>query len=119
MTIGWLGGLSAGEILLILAVVLLLFGARRLPDLARSLGDSRQTIEKLAAFAQQQSIETAGTKPALVPMTFFVSEADHAMLCEAFDKAAGDPAGGTRTQRRVEALKRMAEAFNNRSNIKM
>jgi len=88
-------------------------------DLARSLGDSRQTIEKLAAFAQQQSIETAGTKPALVPMTFFVSEADHAMLCEAFDKAAGDPAGGTRTQRRVEALKRMAEAFNNRSNIKM
>lgn len=78
-------------------------------ELARSLGDSVRTIEKLAAFAGQQMTAAAKEKPALVPMTFFVSEADHAMLCEAFDKAAGEE--GTRTERRLRALKRMAEAF--------
>ena len=46
MTIGWLGGLGTGEIILILAVVLLLFGARRLPDLARSLGQSLREFKK-------------------------------------------------------------------------
>jgi len=40
MNIGW------PEILLILLVVLLLFGARRLPDLARSLGKSLREFKK-------------------------------------------------------------------------
>jgi ParB/RepB/Spo0J family partition protein len=84
------------------------YGSR---ELARSLGDSARTIEKLAAFAGQQTPAAREERPALVPMTFFVSEADHAMLCEAFERAAGCDEGGTRTQRRVRALKRMAEAF--------
>jgi sec-independent protein translocase protein TatA len=37
---------GGGEILLILAVVLLLFGARKLPDLARSLGASAKEFRK-------------------------------------------------------------------------
>jgi ParB/RepB/Spo0J family partition protein len=80
-------------------------------ELSRSLGDSTRTIEKLAAFAGQQTLPAMKEKPALVPMTFFVSEADHAMLCEAFENAAGDSEGGTRTERRLRALKRMAETF--------
>ena len=40
MNIGW------PEILLILVVVLLLFGAKRLPDLARSLGKSMHEFKK-------------------------------------------------------------------------
>ncbi|MBU4211751.1 MAG: twin-arginine translocase TatA/TatE family subunit [Verrucomicrobia bacterium] len=40
MNIGW------PEILLILLVVLLLFGAKRLPDLARSLGKSLREFKK-------------------------------------------------------------------------
>ncbi|MFA5042435.1 MAG: twin-arginine translocase TatA/TatE family subunit [Kiritimatiellia bacterium] len=40
MSIGW------PEILLILLVVLLLFGAKRLPDLARSLGKSLNEFKK-------------------------------------------------------------------------
>jgi sec-independent protein translocase protein TatA len=40
MNIGW------PEILLILLVVLLLFGAKRLPDLARSLGKSLNEFKK-------------------------------------------------------------------------
>jgi sec-independent protein translocase protein TatA len=38
--------LSTPELLIILAVVLLLFGARKLPDLARSLGASAKEFRK-------------------------------------------------------------------------
>ncbi|MBX7158907.1 MAG: twin-arginine translocase TatA/TatE family subunit [Acidimicrobiia bacterium] len=37
-----MGGLGATELLIILAVVVLLFGATRLPKLARSLGESKK-----------------------------------------------------------------------------
>jgi sec-independent protein translocase protein TatA len=37
---------GGGEILLILAVLVLLFGARKLPDLARSLGASAKEFRK-------------------------------------------------------------------------
>jgi sec-independent protein translocase protein TatA len=38
--------IGAGEIILILAVLLLLFGAKKLPDLARSLGKSAREFKK-------------------------------------------------------------------------
>ncbi len=38
--------LGLGEILIILAVVLLLFGAKRLPEIARSLGRSSNEFKK-------------------------------------------------------------------------
>lgn len=41
-----LGGVSFGELLIILVVVLLLFGAKRLPELARSLGKSLGEFKK-------------------------------------------------------------------------
>ena len=36
--LGFLGGLGAGEIFLLVVVILLLFGAKRIPDLARGIG---------------------------------------------------------------------------------
>ena len=36
--LGFLGGLGGGEIFLLLIVILLLFGAKRIPDLARGIG---------------------------------------------------------------------------------
>jgi sec-independent protein translocase protein TatA len=38
--------IGAGEIILVLAVLLLLFGARKLPELARSLGRSARELRK-------------------------------------------------------------------------
>jgi sec-independent protein translocase protein TatA len=37
--------IGAGEIILILAVLLLLFGAKKLPDLARSIGKSARALK--------------------------------------------------------------------------
>ena len=37
-TLAFLGNMSIGEILVILLVILLVFGAKRIPELARSLG---------------------------------------------------------------------------------
>ena len=36
--LGFLGGLGTGEVVVLLAVVLLFFGAKRIPDLAKGLG---------------------------------------------------------------------------------
>ena len=36
--LGFLGGLGSGEVIVLLIVVLLFFGAKRIPDLARGLG---------------------------------------------------------------------------------
>jgi sec-independent protein translocase protein TatA len=41
-----LANLGAPEILIILVVVLLLFGAKKLPDLARSIGASAKEFKK-------------------------------------------------------------------------
>jgi sec-independent protein translocase protein TatA len=39
-------GLGTPELLLILAIILLLFGGKKLPELSRSLGDSLKELRK-------------------------------------------------------------------------
>lgn len=36
--LGFLGGIGTGEVIILLVVILLFFGAKRIPDLARGLG---------------------------------------------------------------------------------
>ena len=50
--LGILGGLGGGEMILLVLVILLLFGAKRIPDLARGIGkgikefkDARNGVE--------------------------------------------------------------------------
>ncbi len=51
--------LGAGEIILILLVLLLLFGAKRLPELAKGLGKSLKEFKKATRDVQNE-IENAG-----------------------------------------------------------
>lgn len=53
-TLGLLGGIGPSELLLIFAVLVLLFGAEKLPQLARSMGTSMGEFKK----AQKESEES-------------------------------------------------------------
>jgi len=78
-------------------------------ELARWIGDSKTSIEKLNALSQNQPLPKTGAKPVLLPMTFFMTEAQHALLAAAFDKAAQKDT--PRSQQRIGALMRMAQDF--------
>ncbi|HEY9331625.1 Sec-independent protein translocase subunit TatA [Streptomyces sp. NBC_00385] len=55
-----MGNLKPLEIVLIIAVILLLFGAKKLPDMARSLGKSARIL-KSEAKAMKKDDEPAAT----------------------------------------------------------
>lgn len=54
-----MGALGTPELLIILAVVILLFGARKLPELSRSVGQSIQEFRK--ASKESESDESSDT----------------------------------------------------------
>jgi len=60
-------GLGGPELLLILAVVLLLFGAKKLPELAKGLGRSVKEFKK--ATVEEEEEESVSTKPTAVATT--------------------------------------------------
>jgi sec-independent protein translocase protein TatA len=55
-------GLGYQELLIILVIVLILFGANRLPELAKSLGSSVKEFKKGVNEAQKDETTTAATK---------------------------------------------------------
>ena len=55
-------GLGYQELLLILVIVLILFGAQRLPDLARSLGSSVKEFKKGVADLKDEASATEKKK---------------------------------------------------------
>lgn len=48
-TLGFIDGLGGGEMMLIFFVILILFGGKRLPELARGLGKSVREFKKATA----------------------------------------------------------------------
>lgn len=56
-------GLRGQELLIILLIVLLIFGARKLPDLARSLGASAKEFRKGVEEGSEEVSETTATEP--------------------------------------------------------
>ena len=52
-------GLRGQELLIILLIVLLIFGARKLPDLARSLGSSAKEFRKGIEEGNKEDVEGA------------------------------------------------------------
>ncbi|MFF1304273.1 Sec-independent protein translocase subunit TatA [Streptomyces sp. NPDC058307] len=61
------GRLGAPEIILILVVIVLLFGAKKLPDMARSLGKSARILKSEAKAMKEEGGSTA--TPAGPPTT--------------------------------------------------
>ena len=57
-------GLGYQELLLILVIVLILFGAQRLPDLAKSLGSSVKEVKKgVSEITKDDTAATTTTPP--------------------------------------------------------
>ncbi|MFC8534176.1 Sec-independent protein translocase subunit TatA [Streptomyces sp. NPDC057249] len=56
------GKLGAPEIILILVVIILLFGAKKLPDMARSLGKSARILK-----SEAKAMKSEGGNTAAVP----------------------------------------------------
>ncbi|MET7570564.1 Sec-independent protein translocase subunit TatA [Streptomyces sp. NPDC005492] len=61
------GRLGAPEIILILVVIVLLFGAKKLPDMARSLGKSARILKSEAKAMKEEGNSTSA--PAGPPNT--------------------------------------------------
>jgi len=55
-------GLRAQELLIVLLIVLLIFGARKLPDLARSLGASAKEFRKGVSEGSEEATEAQASE---------------------------------------------------------
>lgn len=62
-----MGPLGTTEIILIVAVLFLLFGASRLPQLAKSLGQSRKAFKEGMREAEEESVEDKSLPKADAP----------------------------------------------------
>ena len=81
-------------------------------ELSRMLSDSKAAIEKLNCLARQQPLpKPKPEKPFLLPMTFFVTEPQHRLISEAFEKAVKENESGSRTEKRLLALCRIAKNY--------
>ncbi|NUP23274.1 MAG: Sec-independent protein translocase subunit TatA [Streptomyces sp.] len=58
-----MGKLGPTEIILILVVIILLFGAKKLPDMARSLGKSARILKSEAKAMKDEGKSTAPADP--------------------------------------------------------
>jgi sec-independent protein translocase protein TatA len=58
------GRLGAPEIILILVVIILLFGAKKLPDMARSLGKSARILKSEAKAMKEEKSSAPADPPA-------------------------------------------------------
>ena len=76
--------LGGGEIILILAIVLILFGAKRLPELAKGLGQGIKEFKKATHNASEGLREAMAESPPttprrLAPATTSSTAPDHAV----------------------------------------
>ncbi|MEU5715120.1 Sec-independent protein translocase subunit TatA [Streptomyces sp. NPDC020403] len=80
-----IGNLKPLEIVLIIAVILLLFGAKKLPDMARSLGKSARILKSEAKAMKKDDADTAA------PTTETVADpAPQATTARTIQAAPGD-----------------------------
>lgn len=80
-------GIGAPELIIVLLVVLLLFGATRLPKLARSMGEASKEFKKGIG---EKDAETAATPPASEQKVTMTQAELDAMLAEREARARKD-----------------------------
>lgn len=56
--LGFLGGIGTGEVIILLVVILLFFGAKRIPDLARGLGKGIKEFKDAKNGSDEKGNET-------------------------------------------------------------
>ncbi|MFE3514428.1 Sec-independent protein translocase subunit TatA [Streptomyces sp. NPDC059166] len=79
-----IGNLKPLEIVLIIAVILLLFGAKKLPDMARSLGKSARILK-----SEAQAMKKDGAEPA-APTAENVADTTQPTTARTIQAAPGD-----------------------------
>jgi sec-independent protein translocase protein TatA len=60
-------GLGFGELLLIFAVLLMLFGAKRLPEVASGMGKGIRDFKRAINGLDEQALQSSQTPPAVQP----------------------------------------------------
>ena len=64
-TVGFISNLAGGDMIIILALALMFFGAKRLPELARGLGQAVSEFNKAKEDVHRQI--TTSTEPSVQP----------------------------------------------------
>jgi sec-independent protein translocase protein TatA len=85
-----LGGLQPWHWIIVIAVFVLLFGAKKLPDAARSLGKSMRIFKSEIKEMQAESHADKPAQPTQIPSERVAGSADGS-------QAAGEPAPDKRT----------------------
>ncbi len=68
-TLAFIGGLGGSEVFLILVVILLLFGAKRIPELARGLGKGINEFKNAAKEVSNEVANAANDEEKTRPTT--------------------------------------------------
>jgi len=58
-----LGSIGPTELLLILLIIIIIFGARKIPDLGKSLGEGIKNFKKAVSSAKEEHGSDNQTKP--------------------------------------------------------
>ena len=82
-------GIGGWELLLIFVIILLVFGAKRLPEIARSLGKATHEFKKAKSEFSSIADETYDDAPKAPPSASKASAADAGEGGEAPDKGKG------------------------------
>lgn len=79
--LAFLGDIGGGEILVVLAAILMLFGGKKLPSIARSLGKSMEELRRASQEFREQLVnadsETDSPSPNLAPRPPKTAEIPH------------------------------------------
>ncbi|MEO8042634.1 MAG: twin-arginine translocase TatA/TatE family subunit [Acidobacteriota bacterium] len=77
-----MGSFGTTEIILVVAVLFLLFGASRLPQLAKSLGQTRKAFKEGMKEAEEEERAEKGQMPSNAPAPQISSVSDEALTEE-------------------------------------